>query len=389
MSAKNASEPGASATVRTAASSLGSLKEADAAPAPWALPSLGRAARAAALLALAAGSAALAAAGGGVLFWLLASRALAPAALVHRAPLPLDLANSDLSAYASFLPPGGGGGRFLAPGEEVDVWVDLTLPPAGAGGLAHVVGELQDAAGARAARAALPAQLRPARRGAARALVAAAAAPLRWAGLLRGAGGGVASVLLFPQHRERADVPFAALALEVKSHGGGVPGVLAAEARVELRVGLLRRLAHAVRPRPLLAAALGLAALAAAAGGGFTAAACLAALALGALRGTAAAEAAAAADLSELSATSDGDGADAESGSFEGFEIQEEEEEEEIGAEEEEPAAAAPPADGWFGRVAKGARRPLDDVDTAYMAGGSRDASGSGGGAVRYRGGRT
>lgn len=83
-------------------------------------------------------------------------------------------------------------------------------------------------------------------------------------------------VRLFQGYREQPDARFAAFQLAVKSRSAAAPAhVLAARLRVQLRPGLVRRVMYALRPWPLLAILIGVAALSAAAGGSLLAAACL------------------------------------------------------------------------------------------------------------------
>jgi len=102
-------------------------------------------------------------------------------------------------------------------------------------------------------------------------------APLRWVGLLDSSR--TVSARLFSNYKELSGAPFTAFRLTIKSRTPDGPDVLAAVARIELKVGFFRRILYFLRPYSIVGALLGIGAVAAVLGGFGTAGLCLALLA--------------------------------------------------------------------------------------------------------------
>lgn len=243
------------------------------------------------LFSMSAAGSAVAAAGLGLLGYLLLSRALTPPQVLHTRTLYLDYSASDIIAQAAFLPPGElsdgvptglpPGTRFLAPGQRVDVWLDLQLPPptsapsargsCNGGGMAQVVAELVTLDGKTLARASRPLLLRQG----GNTLWTVLTAPLRWVGLADGSK--EVRVELFKNFREVDKAPFTVFQVAIKTRDPGwAPELLSAQVSVRLRMGLLRSILYTLRPGTLLMLLLGGSALACLLGGSTAAAVCFA-----------------------------------------------------------------------------------------------------------------
>ncbi|EFN54789.1 hypothetical protein CHLNCDRAFT_134746 [Chlorella variabilis] len=228
-------------------------------------------------LTLAAGSAAscaVAAAGLALLLFLAVTLSFTPASDTFSRRLDMDFAAADLVAEAVFLPqpcPSCDGGatlraiprRFLAPQQGVDVWVELEVPQDTGQGVAQVVAQLTSLDGRPAAKASRALMLQSS----SWRLRSLALAPLRWVGL----GGDVRMVRLplFTNYREKREVPFMVARLAIKTRNPAwAAEVVSATLKVQLRLGLIRRLLYTLRPSPLALLLLGGSALAAFLGGG-------------------------------------------------------------------------------------------------------------------------
>lgn len=120
-----------------------------------------RTARLALLLLAACLAGAVALAATSVLGYLLVTRALTPPKNKFTYDLPLELVGNDLVAHVSILDPHHTAqGRFLDPGQKVDVWVEFLLPYDSEKGIAHVTGELASDDGHILAKTSRPVLLR-------------------------------------------------------------------------------------------------------------------------------------------------------------------------------------------------------------------------------------
>jgi hypothetical protein len=226
------------------------------------------------LASLSAASGAVAGAGLALLLFLLFTFSLAPPRDTFARPLALDFSASDLVGQALFLPEAqlGDGllpatpqrdARFLAPSQPVDVWVELEVPRDSGQGVAQVVAQLTSLDGRVAAKASRAVMLRSDWW----SLGSMSLTPLRWLGL----GGDVRRlhVPLFRGYRDKREVPFMAATVSIKTRNPAwAAEVVSATLKVRLRLGLLRRAIYSLRPGPLVALALGCAAIGMLLGGG-------------------------------------------------------------------------------------------------------------------------
>lgn len=249
------------------------------------------------LLLVGCASAIVACAGLSVLAYLLATHSLTPPQLQYTLPLPLDINGSTLITHAPIAQAISTAARYTSPskasnkspdrrlfpsGQRMDVWIDFTVPGSSVGGpsrkgeLVHVTVELMSVDGRIAARATQPVLLHGRRLG----MWTLATTPLRVLGLL--GDDVILPIQLIHNFQELKEVPFDMFRLVIKARNSEGPEILAASARVNLRVGFLRRILYHLRPSTLLAMLLGAAAASAVLGGSATVGICLVILAFSA-----------------------------------------------------------------------------------------------------------
>lgn len=137
--------------------------------------------------------------------------------------------------------------RFLAPGEQITLWVELELPDAIQHDIFQAVGELRTVDGRTAAKSSRPVLPKP-RSAITKLARSVATAPLAAVGLWQDYM--KMQVTLFERFREQEDRPFAVFVCRLRGRASKAlpPPVASAAVHIRLHLGPLRRMLYWMRP---------------------------------------------------------------------------------------------------------------------------------------------